>query len=665
MLVVCAAETANGWTPNAQELDIANRMTTSSGQRRAFMVPDPILSQVARERATDMAKRGYFDHINPDGHGANYLVRKAGYILPSGYPSDGNNLESIAAGGSTAGITWGDWMGSPDHKRHLLGELDFFATQTSYGIGYCEDPHSQYRFYWVVLTAPPMAVSASLQITSPTEGASVPEGAVAVAGTADGSQQAASVQISVENAGGSTAWQTVAGIQNWSASLNDLAPGANTLHARSLDSGGAVLAEAARNFQYIVLRPLTVRVEGQGSVGKFAGTTSRQVGKTYTITATPDADWLFAGWSGSWGGTQARATFTMRAGLEATATFVPNPFLARRGAYSGLIGDPAGTHDARGLLRLQLDRFGRFSGQLFFAGKNHAILGRFNLDGKAAVKIPRDNSTTLNLKLDLNGEGGEIAGTVSDGTATIDLAIVPARQSGTALAALAGRYTVSFPADRANSDPGVPKGDGYGVMLVDKKGRATLAGTLADGTAFSRGGWIAENGRLPFYAPLYRSRGALSGVVTFSDAPLSDLAGPLRWTKPRRARDAWFPQGFDTTLESAGARYTPPAAGQPVLAVSSANPNAQLVLNAGDFDGEIVQPALLTIGNVVSISTPAIPGLAVSINANSGILKGTFKHPATGALTKFRGVILQKQNACAGFFLGVDQSGYVKFAPAQ
>jgi uncharacterized protein YkwD len=84
--------------------------------------------------------------------GANYLVRQAGYVLPSSYPSDGNNLESIAAGYPTAAATWSGWMDSPDHKRHLLGEIDFFAAQTSYGIGYYEDPRSPYRTYWVVIT---------------------------------------------------------------------------------------------------------------------------------------------------------------------------------------------------------------------------------------------------------------------------------------------------------------------------------------------------------------------------------------------------------------------------------------------------------------------------------------------------------------------------------
>src|SRR6185369_16155823 len=71
------------FTPEEQK--IANALVNSSGQRRdrSQMHPDDRLTQVARARAMDMAKRNYFDHVNPDGNGPNYLVRQTGYQLPS------------------------------------------------------------------------------------------------------------------------------------------------------------------------------------------------------------------------------------------------------------------------------------------------------------------------------------------------------------------------------------------------------------------------------------------------------------------------------------------------------------------------------------------------------------------------------------------------------
>ena len=664
MLVSCGAATARAWTPNAQEQEIANLMIQASGQRRAFLQFDPILAQVARERAADMARRNYFDHINPDGHGANYLVRQAGYALSAGYPADGNNLESIAAGGSTASVTWSDWMGSAPHKTHLLGELDFFATQTSYGVGYYEDPGARYRYYWVVITAPPMPRTASVAIASPASGASVPEGAVAVSGTTSGTPPAASVQISVENANGVSAWTTAAGAENWSTTVNDFAPGTNTLRARSLDSNGALLAQTSITFQYVVLRPLTIHVVGEGSVPHFEGTTSRKVGTIYTIAATPAVGWLFSGWSGSFDGAQATLNVRMVEGLDATATFIPNPFVAKRGMYSGLIGAETASHASRGLLRLQLNAFGRITGQLVYAGKGYAVLGQFRTSGRATVRIAREGAGAILLVLDLNGAADGIGGTLIDAATTNTFTVAPVRQAGASLAALAGRYTVAFPADRASADPNVPKGDGYGVLVVSESGAAMLSVALADGTAFSRGGWVAEDGSFPFYAALYARRGELSGMLNFSDTAQSDLAGALFWQRPHLPAAARFPLGFDSTIAAAGARYTAPAAGQPVLAVSAATPNAQLVFGAGDFSSEIIQPADVSADNLVAIASPAVDQLVAAIDADKGTFSGRFTHPVTGAKTLFRGVILQKQDAGCGFFLGLEQSGYTAIGPA-
>ena len=541
--LICAVASAQTWTPNAQELDIANRLKTTSGQHRAFLAFDPILSRVARERATDLAKRGYFDHINPDGHGANYLVRQAGYVLPSYYPADGNNIESIAGGQPDAASAWSDWMNSPEHKTHLLGELSFFAAQTSYGVGYYEDPAAPYRYYWVVITAPPMPASAALAILAPGEGASMPEGAVVISGTTSGSPSAASVQISVENAGGSSTWIAASGTASWSASLNNLAPGTNTLRVRSLAGDGTVLAQQSRAVFYSVMRPITVRVVGSGNVGKFDGTTLRELTHNYTITATPDADWLFAGWSGSWSGAQPVRTFTMEVGIDATATFIPNPFLPLRGLYSGLIGGVSDDHGSRGLLRLQLGGLGGFSGRVFFGGQSYVAAGQFDLSGKAVVALARDGTVPLKLKLTLD-PAGKITGVVKDGTTFINLAATPARQTGDTIAAYAGTYSFTLAADPANTDPAVPHTDGSGTAVIGADGLATISGTLADGRPFSRAAWLAADGTLAFYSPLNSGAGSLTGMLTFTASPQTAVSGALRWHKPARAGEP----AFDTTL---------------------------------------------------------------------------------------------------------------------
>lgn len=142
---------------NPQEQEIADLAAQHPDQGRASMSCDPILAQVARERALDMGIRHYFSHTNPDGFGPNYLVRQAGYGLPSWYgtANDANNIESIAAGYTTAAFAWAGWLNSSGHRAHVLAENAFWADQTNYGIGYAYVPNSPYRHYWVFISAPP------------------------------------------------------------------------------------------------------------------------------------------------------------------------------------------------------------------------------------------------------------------------------------------------------------------------------------------------------------------------------------------------------------------------------------------------------------------------------------------------------------------------------
>jgi uncharacterized protein YkwD len=128
-----------------------------SGQKRFSLTFNPILAQVARARAADMGRRNYFAHVNPDGVGPNTLVTQAGYVLPSFYGNEraGNFIESINGGGDTAEKAWDSWMNSPSHRKHILGLSDFYAQQVEYGVGHAYFPNSQYKHYWVIITAKP------------------------------------------------------------------------------------------------------------------------------------------------------------------------------------------------------------------------------------------------------------------------------------------------------------------------------------------------------------------------------------------------------------------------------------------------------------------------------------------------------------------------------
>jgi hypothetical protein len=101
-----------------------------------------------------------------------------------------------------------------------------------------------------------------------------------------------------------------------------------------------------------------------------------------------------------------------------------------------------------------------------------------------------------------------------------------------------------------------------------------------------------------------------------------------------------------------------------VPVVVSAQDNARLILGDGGLSAPVSQAATLNADNSVVISAPALERLSVHVNAANGRFTGPFIHPRTGVVTRFRGVILQKQNAGFGFFAGSSGGGYATFAPA-
>ncbi len=674
ILALVAAIPANAVAQlNSEEQAIANLLTSASGQKRKNMVLDPILSKVARERAADMANRNYFSHTNPDGHGANYLVRKAGYGLPSFYPSDGNNLESIAAGTTSPSATWSAWMDSSGHKQHLLAEIPFYADQTSYGVGYYKAPGSTYIHYWVVLTAPPNAnaqppptpppVAAVIGILTPTANAALTTPAIAITGTTSGTKPASSVRYRVENSAGIGEFKTATGTTAWSGSLA-LAPGANTIRVRSLDSAGAVLAEKTREVRYVVLRDLTVSSVGEGTLAPaaFSGTTLREVGRKYTVTAAPAAGWLFDGWSGSAQSSATALTFTMEEGLQLVANFIPNPYLAHTGGYNGLVSGGGMT----GFLKVTMTGGGRFTGALRIGSQRYNLSGRFDHGGNASLTIRRGNLAPLvvTLHADLVGETQQITGSVSDGESTADISADRARQPDEGDSADAGRYTVSLPADVENPDASQPHGHGYALLSVSKKGVATLTGKLADGQLFTKSATISKDGSLPIFAPLYGT-GFVAGIVSFRDSGVSDLDGTIHWSKPERPLDRFQKAAIEHDNPVLGSRYAPPAAATRVITAPDSEENVRLAFGDGDFEASVDQPATLQTNNRIVMPAPQIAGLSVTINPANGRYTGTFTHPVSGAMRRFNGVIFQKQNAGFGYFLGVEESGFSALGAAQ
>ena len=138
---------------NEQENALADLLRSDPHQRRSTISCNAILSWVARAMAEDMAARDYFDTVNPNGLGPNYLVREAGYVLPDYYSKqvDANHIASIGAGLGTAEQMWL----TQAESEHLRGATQFYVDQTEFGVGYAYNPNSKFKHYWVTLIAQP------------------------------------------------------------------------------------------------------------------------------------------------------------------------------------------------------------------------------------------------------------------------------------------------------------------------------------------------------------------------------------------------------------------------------------------------------------------------------------------------------------------------------
>lgn len=138
-----------GQSPVAAQL--AFLFVTDPGQRRKDPHCDNRLVRAAQFRADDMVSREYFSHLSPDGHSPHFYVAQFGCKLPDYYLAEGNYIESLAMNQASAADVWRDWKDSPGHRRHVLGEMDTFREQTSYGFAVAE---SAWGTVYVVETTP-------------------------------------------------------------------------------------------------------------------------------------------------------------------------------------------------------------------------------------------------------------------------------------------------------------------------------------------------------------------------------------------------------------------------------------------------------------------------------------------------------------------------------
>ncbi len=141
----------------------------------AGLVPvrvDVRLMSIARGRSADMAAKGYFDHVQPDGRQVFDIISAAG-------------ITWYGAGEILAWNTWPDlgdsviaanrdWLNSPDHRAILLSTDDNYV---GVGIGIAPDGK---RIWTAVFMKGPDRTGASASADLPVRTSFLPAGSVAI-----------------------------------------------------------------------------------------------------------------------------------------------------------------------------------------------------------------------------------------------------------------------------------------------------------------------------------------------------------------------------------------------------------------------------------------------------------------------------------------------------
>lgn len=118
------------------------------------------LAKIAEAKALDMAKRNYFEHVNPDGYGINHLIQQSGYKLDPDWTKNKkeNFFESISAGDTNGAeviktMVVDENEPSFGHRNHLLGIGDWNASLVDIGIGFVKCDVGKYPSYTCIIIA--------------------------------------------------------------------------------------------------------------------------------------------------------------------------------------------------------------------------------------------------------------------------------------------------------------------------------------------------------------------------------------------------------------------------------------------------------------------------------------------------------------------------------
>lgn len=457
--------------------------------------------------------------------------------------------------------------------------------------------------------------------------------------------------------------------------------------------GNARIEGSAVNFTTLppqVTLTISVSPPGAGIVTGATSGTKHTAGELISLDATATAGFAFAGWSGDVSANNGPLAFNIAANSTVIANFVTDPRAAAAGKYVGLVLANPRTHASSGLVSVTLTKAGGFSGSVTVGGVKFPVKGTLGSDGIGRFK---NNATTLTLvrkapappltfalRLGLSPAGPleQLVGTVTEAGGfssafAADRALFTAKKPAVSPFANVGADVLGMHTARLSRMAGAPVnspiGDGFATLTVKPDGTAVLAGLLADGTPISASAPLARNGGWPLLVVTDRGAGSLVGAVTFHGGAGSAVDGTPSWFRPQRANDALFGSGWiaGATLDLTGGGYVAPKAGVDwaLSGLAGSNGVANLDFTSSATAQHTKQALAVALKNhAITLTQPlTIPSLKPTLNAATGLLKGSITLPGATKATPFKALLLQGEDAARGFYVAPAESGAVRFQP--
>lgn len=208
-------------------------------------------------------------------------------------------------------------------------------------------------------------------------------------------------------------------------------------------------------------------------------------------------------------------------------------------------------------------------------------------------------------------------------------------------------------------------GTGYGTMKVSTNGYVRCSGRQGDGAPWSAGTWIYGANQCSFAThppyPGYDS-GDLVVAFRFEDLPDRDATGEFSWSRLIHRPYAYIsldPPGYVVDSTFIASRFAP---GTPFLKLSGETSNARLAYAGGGLAAPAEQTLSWPATNLVTPTAPGDPAFHLTLNATSGLFRGSFR-TSSGALKPFAGAVLQKANVAEGFFGQGGRRGPMSITP--